>query len=78
MPGVDYSAVPNDFAIEYHGSVSILKPLTLEAEEWCRVNLKDRQAWCCGACYNLEAREVKDMIIKIESASLTIYRPPCH
>jgi hypothetical protein len=78
MPAVDYTTVPNDFAIEFHGSVSILKPLTLEAKDWCASHMNGRQSWCSGRCFNLEAFEVKDILSDIEEAGLTVFRPPSH
>lgn len=74
MPEPDYSGVPCDFAIENRGSLSRLIPLTRKAEDWCAVNMPPNRFSKCPVAYWLEAREVKDTVVKIESIGLTVRR----
>lgn len=62
---------PKDFSVSYHGSISIIRPLTERAKDWVREYIPaDAQRWAGGIA--VEHRYVDGVVTGIINDGLTV------
>jgi hypothetical protein len=61
-----------DFALQNHGSICLLSPLTDQAEEWLGENVVNDETQFWGRAIVVEPRYVEDLVIGIYGEGLTV------